>query len=126
MYIQHINICAPSDILKDVRDFYCYVLNLTDGYRPKFNSNSKGYWLYADGNALVHLTESDKHHKNSKQGYFDHVSFQTTGLTEVVSKLKSIGIVYESDYLPEMCMTQLFFNDPLGIGVEINFVNEVL
>ena len=126
MYIQHINICAPSDILKEVRDFYCSVLNLIDGYRPTFNSNSKGYWLYANTNALIHLTESEKHYENSKHGYFGHVSFQSTGLTRVVAKLKSMGISYESDYLPEICMTQLFFKDPLGVGVEINFVNEML
>lgn len=124
MYIQHINICAPSDVLKEVRDFYCSVLNFVDGFRPEFTS--KRYWLYANDNALVHLTESDKHYPNSRQGYFDHVSFQITGLISVVANLKSMGISYESDYLPEICMTQLFFKDPLGIGVEINFVNDML
>jgi 4-hydroxyphenylpyruvate dioxygenase-like putative hemolysin len=126
MYIHHINISAPSDKLKQTRDFYCSVFNLTDGYRPTFNSNSKGYWLYANDIPLIHLTESDKHYQNNKQGYFDHIAFQTTGLFNMVRNLKSMGVLYEVDYLPEINMTQLFFKDLLGIGVEVNFVDEKL
>lgn len=122
MHIEHINISAPTELLERVKEFYCDLFNLVEGFRPTFTR--AGYWLYADKSPLVHLTESNEHYHNEKQGYLDHVTFQTTGLRKMLTKLEALGIEYETDQLDEIGMTQLFFKDPAGIGLEANFLNE--
>ena len=87
MHIDHINISAPFELLQKVRDFYCQVFGLVDGFRPQFSK--RGFWLYAEDKPIIHLFESSEHHHNEKQGYFDHVAFQTTGLDSVLEKLDS-------------------------------------
>lgn len=122
MHIEHINISAPGDLLEELKDFYCALFGLVEGFRPTFTR--KGFWLYAGENPLVHLTESNEHFQNEEQGFLDHVTFQTTGLKEMIHKLDSLGVSYKTDHLPEIGMTQLFFQDPAGIGLEANFLNE--
>ena len=39
-------------------------------------------------------------------------------------RLRSLGIEYRSNHIPEIPMTQLFVRDPAGTGVEINFPDE--
>ena len=36
MHIDHINISAPAELPLKVRDFYCDVLGLTEGFRSEF------------------------------------------------------------------------------------------
>ena len=124
MHIEHINISAPMDMLTQVRDFYIEILCLTEGFRPQ--STIRGFWLYSGERALIHLAESDQHFASERQGYLDHIAFQTTGLKTVVEKLNQHQIPFAQDYFPEINMTQLFFKDPAGTGIEINFVNELL
>lgn len=112
------------DLLTQVRDFYCNILGLTEGFRPQ--STIGGFWLYSGERALIHLAESNEHFSNDRQGYLDHIALQTTGLKHVADKLRENGIHFSHDYFPEINMTQLFFKDPAGTGIEINFVNESL
>lgn len=122
MKLHHINIKAPREMLEQEKDFFCEVLKLCEGDRPSFPS--KGYWLYAGDHAIVHLTESEKHFQNEKQGFFDHVAFQTSNLKDFIETLKARRIEYSAVYLPEIEMTQIFFKSPLENGIEINFENE--
>ena len=77
-----------------------------------------------DDKAIVHLTESDVHFKNEKQGFFDHVAFQSTNLKRFIQTLEEMKIEYSSAYLPEMKMTQVFLKAPSNTGIEVNFDNE--
>jgi catechol-2,3-dioxygenase len=122
MHIEHINISAPMELLTQVRDFYCNIFGLTEGFRPE--STIGGFWLYSGERALIHLAESNLHFRNEKQGYLDHVAFQTTGLEKIISKLQTAEIDFTHAYFPEINMTQLFFKDPVETGVEVNFLNE--
>ncbi len=122
MKLHHINIKAPTALLEREKEFFCDVLDLREGERPNFSS--KGYWLYAGDNAIVHLTESEAHYKNEKQGFFDHVAFQTSNLKRLIQILQDRGIDYSTVYLPEIAMTQVFLKSPLETGIEINFENE--
>ncbi|GGY65156.1 diguanylate cyclase [Cellvibrio zantedeschiae] len=124
MHIEHINISAPMSLLTQVRDFYIEILGLTEGFRPE--STIRGFWLYSGERALIHLAESNEHFANERQGHLDHIAFQTTGLKQVVDKLNKHEIPFSHDYFPEINMTQIFFKDPVGTGIEINFVNESL
>lgn len=122
MHIEHFNISAPKDLIEQLKEFYCDVFELVEGFRPAFSRS--GYWLYSGENALVHLTESTEHYPLEKPSYFDHITFQTTGLSCLLSKLEFLGVKYETDHLPEIGMTQVFFKDPAGTGLEANFLDE--
>jgi len=122
MKLDHINISAPMELLESVKEFYCEVLGLQDGFRPEFPKG--GFWLYAEDRPIVHLYESDAHFRNQKQGYLDHVAFRARGLSVIVNRLDLLGIDYRSSHIPEIPMTQLFMKDPAGTGVEINFPDE--
>lgn len=124
MLIDHVNISAPKPLLQEVRTFYCDVLGFTEGYRPKFSKS--GYWLYSQNRPLIHLTESDTHHRNDKPGFFDHFALQATGVVEVLDKLNAREIEHTKHHLPEIGLTQIFCKDPSGTGVELNFLNEPL
>ncbi len=122
MHIDHINISAPRKLLGQVRDFYCDVLGLSEGFRPRFPK--KGFWLYAEGKPIIHLVESLEHHRNEKQGFFDHFALQTSGLAKVLEKLDGTDTEYKTNHLPEIGLSQIFCKDPSGTGVELNFLNE--
>lgn len=124
MHIDHINISAPAVLLQKVRIFYCDVLGLTEGFRPRFTKH--GYWLYADGKPIIHLVESREHHWNEKQGFFDHFALNATGAAKVQKKLDEAGVEYRTSYLPEIGLIQIFCKDPAGTGVELDFLNESL
>jgi hypothetical protein len=57
-------------------------------------------------------------------GFLDHIAFQSNGLGAMKERLGNSGIEYRSGYIPEFNMTQLFFKDPAGTGLEVNFPDE--
>jgi catechol 2,3-dioxygenase-like lactoylglutathione lyase family enzyme len=122
MRIDHINIAAPFDLLEKVRVFYCDVLGLKDGSRPAFSD--RGFWLYSDDRPLVHLSERNDRQATLQPGHLDHIAFQSSGLGAMKDRLAGHGIDYRSGYIAEFNMTQLFFKDPAGTGLEINFPGE--
>lgn len=122
MRLNHINIKAPADLLAEEKHFFCDLLGLREGPRPDFDS--PGYWLYAEDQAIVHLSVSQGHLRAERQGHLDHVAFQTTGLKAFLRRLDNAGIEYSRSYLEACDMTQLFFDSPTGTRIEINFVDE--
>lgn len=122
MQIDHINIKAPPALLEEVRNFYCEVLGLEEGLRPEFSS--KGYWLYSAAGPIVHLSVVDESPPASAGGHLDHVAFRTSGLREFVTRLGVLGLDFRRAYIPELDLTQLFFCDPAGTGLEVNFSGE--
>lgn len=124
MNIDHINISTPMELLRQVRDFYCLVFGMEDGFRPEFKR--RGFWLYANDKPLIHLIESDRHYPSERQGYLDHIAFRADGLAEFAARLESGNIPFRVSQIPEKDMTQLFFKDPAGTGLEVNFIGEFL
>ena len=124
MHIEHINISAPIVLLENVKTFYCDIFNLKEGFRPKFKRN--GFWLYSEESAILHLTESYEHNSSEGRSYLDHIAFQTTGLKILLERLKYLNVEYTCGSLPEVGMTQVFFKDPAGLTIEVNFLSEAL
>jgi len=120
--LDHFNIAAPMDVLEKVRQFYVDVLGFEDGVRPAFSR--PGYWLYAEGKPCIHLIESMDHYPADRQVFLDHIAFRAEGLDAMRERLDRNGVVYRSSYIDEFAMTQLFFHDPAGTGLEINFPGE--
>jgi len=124
MKFDHFNISAPMPLLERVRDFYCDVLGLKEGFRPSFGR--RGFWLYDGDSALIHLIESDQHQAAETGGYLDHVAFEMTGVAALADRLKSREIPFRVSRISQINVTQLFFNDPAGTGIEAKFVDEIL
>ena len=59
--------------------------------------------------------------KDLVKGVIDHMAFFGTGLAATVAKLKNHGVAYELRKLPTYGTWQLFFLDPNGAKVEIDF-----
>lgn len=122
MQLHHINIKGPWNLIEKERDFFCEVLGLREGSRPDFTS--RGFWLYAGENAIVHLSESDAHVGAEQQGHFDHVAFQTSNLSGLVKTLKEREIAHSIVYMAEIDLSQVFCKSPSGTGIEVNFPGE--
>ena len=124
MRIDHINIAAPMDLLTKVRDFYCFALGLEEGPRPNFSF--RGFWLYGEGKAIIHLVESDVHRAPETPPHLDHVAFQMTDIAAYIERLNTLSVEYNTKYIPDFNISQVFCYDPCGNGVEGNFPGEIL
>ena len=108
--------------MEEEKRFFCELLGLREGDRPDFSS--KGHWLYSGDQAIVHLSLSEQHFPNERQGYFDHVAFQTSELPDLLQRLDSAGIIYSSNHVSQLGMTQVFLKSPSATGIEVNCLEE--
>jgi catechol 2,3-dioxygenase-like lactoylglutathione lyase family enzyme len=120
--IHHVNIRAPAMEIEKLRQFYCEIVGLREGWRPPFES--RGFWLYAGDRAIVHLVEGGAEvDVNAARGCVDHVAFRCSDLAPMISRLQGRGIAFRLSRVPTADRTpgdqQLLFRDPLGIGVEL-------
>jgi catechol 2,3-dioxygenase-like lactoylglutathione lyase family enzyme len=122
MRLDHINIAVPPGLLEEVRDFYCEVLGLREGHRPSFSS--PGYWLYAEGNPVVHLSALAQKTPLDGESALDHVAFRSEKPAAVKQKFQALGVSYRETRVDDIGLTQLFVTDPAGILLEINFPDE--
>ena len=126
--LDHFNITAPADLIERVRDFYVEVIGLSEGSRPDFMS--RGFWLYAGAEPLVHLSASKgsdaRDASADARGHFNHVAFSCEGLNDFVERLERAGVAYEVDEVASLGQAQLFLRDPAGVGLELNFEGESL
>ncbi|AOJ72405.1 MULTISPECIES: VOC family protein [Burkholderia] len=123
--LDHYNLRAPRPLLDTLRDFYVDVVGLRPGDRPPFRSH--GYWLYAGAQAVLHLSEASPGESRAPNvtNTFDHVAFACSDLPETIARLQRFGIRFSSADVPLTRQHQLFFDDPAGNGVELNFAANV-
>ena len=121
--LNHYNLRASMEMLDGLRDFYTSVVGLRVGERPPFRS--KGYWLYAGDSAVLHLSETGAGETRSanQQSTFDHAAFTCENRLAVEAHLQQCGIAYSRAEVPGIGQIQLFFKDPAGNGVELNFAD---
>ncbi|MBL8518933.1 MAG: VOC family protein [Betaproteobacteria bacterium] len=119
--LDHYNLRASRDMLETLKDFYCDVVGLTLGTRPPFASF--GYWLYAGDAPILHLSETrvgevrPAHTANT----FDHAAFRCEEFDATLARLDAANIRYKVQTVPGTRVRQIFFADPAGNGVELNF-----
>ena len=123
-YLDHFNIRAPKEQLSEVKDFYIDVLNFKVGFRPELSG--PGQWLYAGPNAMVHLSEDESRTSKKGDDFLDHIAMRCVGVNEFAKNLNEYSILYRPAYIPEIDLTQLFFKDPAGVTIELNFKGERL
>ena len=101
--------------------FYGELLGLAPGPRPPFTF--PGAWLYAGGLPILHViggAASDA----LRPGVIDHMAFTANGLAGTLARLRTRGIVHDCRRLPGSGTWQVFFHDPNGARVELDFAAE--
>ena len=119
--LHHVNLRVRPEDIRKLRDFYCDVVGLTEGWRPPFKS--LGYWLYAGVAPVVHLVEKGRDELNADYGksVIDHVAFRCSDSEGMAARLREHGIHYAISEVPELGDLQFLFRDPVGNGVELSF-----
>ncbi len=107
-----------TDQLDETVTFYRELLELEPGKRPNFKF--PGAWLYSNGQAILHVIAGNKL-PEPREGVIDHMAFSATGLVDTVERLKSRGLEYDLRRLDDANVWQLFFFDPNGAKVELDF-----
>ncbi|MFV8816402.1 VOC family protein [Haliea sp. E17] len=121
--LNHVNLRAPAEQLRALRDFYVEVVGLEDGSRPDFGV--RGYWLYAGGQPIIHMMvcrEDGPAEVSASHSPVDHIALTCSDLAATERRLEKLGTPYrKNDFSAERGFVQLFLLDPAGLGVELNF-----
>lgn len=119
--LDHLNIRTAR--LDEMISWYGRVLDMHPGPRPDFPF--AGAWLYAGGQALVHLVEVATE-PGSRPGdlKLEHGAFQATGLARFVDKLRGMGERLELVKVPSFPIIQVNVWDPDGNHLHIDFHDE--
>lgn len=129
----HFSVRTPH--LEESMRFYVEILGLHIGYRPPLHF--PGYWLYQGGDeadfGVVHLIGTggggsgladylgERKDTGHGTGALDHLAFLADDIDEFRERLDSNGIAYQQRNVPGLDLRQLFFADPSGITIEMNF-----
>lgn len=113
MELNHINIRAiDQEVMKD---FLVTVLGLEVGDRPNFDF--PGYWLYLNGNAIVHMQACDRNPDDV--GWVDHIAFGPFKFADKAAELDAADIPYTYGDVPGMDLRQIFVPGPEGVKLEL-------
>lgn len=112
----HYNI-TTSDLAR-ARKFYTDVLGLREGERPPFSR--PGAWMYLGNQPILHIS-TGRTPKTQRSDAFDHVAFWATDIESTRALLRRHGVYFEEYSVPERELYQLFFRDPDGVEIELQF-----
>ncbi|WGY71299.1 VOC family protein [Burkholderia cepacia] len=117
----HYNLRADRSTRDVLRDFHVDIIGLQEGFRPPFKRF--GYGLYAGKQDVLHLTEArpDESRPPNVANTFDHVAFSCADASEMARHLTDANVAFTREYVPLTGRVRIFFNDPCGNGVELNF-----
>ncbi len=116
--LDHVTVCT-RDVARSVA-FYRDVVRLELGPRPSFDFD--GAWLYCAGVPVLHIVDRAA---ADVAATIDHFAFRATSLAHYLRVLSERGIAHEVRPLPsgvpQSGTLQLFFRDPDGARIEIDF-----
>ena len=117
----HYNLRASREMMEQLKVFYRDVVGLRIGDRPQLTSF--GYWLYAESKDVLHLSESkpEEKRKENVATTFDHVAFTATDYDATIVRFEKLGIQFKTREISDAGQKQIFFRDPAGNGIELNF-----
>ena len=114
--MNHFNILT-DDVERTVA-FYRDVVGLENGPRPDLGF--PGAWMYASGRPILHISGGRKK-DDLRPGVIDHMAFSASGLGDVLARLDRMGIHYAHRRQAGAGTWQVFFFDPNGARVELDF-----
>lgn len=117
----HYNLRAERSMMEQLKVFYRDVVGLQIGERPQLTSF--GYWLYVGSKDVLHLSEAkpEEKRKENVATTFDHVAFTATDYEDTLLRLEKLGIQFRKREIADAGQKQIFFSDPAGNGIELNF-----
>ena len=108
-----------TDDLTATERFYTNILDFTVGPRPDFKF--EGIWFYANDAAMLHVMKIDQL-PTPRNGVLDHMAFCGEDINGLLKKLETAGVSYEIKRMPDPWVRwQVFFKDPNGAVVEVDF-----
>ena len=107
-----------TDDVERTTAFYGELLDLHPGERPDLGM--PGAWLYAKGHPVLHIVGGCSRQR-LVPGVIDHIAFTATDLPASLATLKRAGIRHACSRQPGTRLWQVFFNDPNGARVELDF-----
>ena len=130
-HIEHILVAA--DDIDATRDWYARVLGMRSGPHPDFGFPV--HWMYLGDTDIVHIGPSAKHADEIQKKYLgrtsqggatgtgaiDHIAFRATGLRQMLEHLRKEKIQFSQRRANGQALFQLFFLDPNGIKIELNY-----
>jgi catechol 2,3-dioxygenase-like lactoylglutathione lyase family enzyme len=130
-HIEHFLVAA--DDIDATRDWYARVLGMTCGPHPDFGFPV--HWMYIGKVDVVHIGPSarmagaiqkeylGRTSQKSEQGTgaIDHIAFRAAGLRDMMEHLRREKIEFRQRRANGQALFQLFFHDPNGIKIELNF-----
>ena len=130
-HIEHFLIAA--DDIDATRDWYARVLEMRSGPHPDFGFPV--HWMYLGDVDVVHIGPSAKNANEIQKKYIgrtsqdegkgtgaiDHIAFRATGLKAMLVHLKKEKIPFTQRRANGQALFQLFFFDPNGIKIELNY-----
>jgi len=113
--------------LEASRHFYEDLLGLEQGQRPGALP-TKGYWLYAGDNPIVHLIEHPdglndepvaRREKLTNAGGQTHIALTVEKARDAVDRLHEANVPYWDRLFRDPVMYQVFVEDPNGLLIEL-------
>jgi len=114
--MNHFNIL--TDDVDATVSFYRDAVGLNEGPRPGLGF--PGAWMYADGRPILHISGGRKK-DDLKPGVIDHMAFSARGLADTLQRLDRLGVHYAHRRQAGAGTWQVFFFDPNGARVELDF-----
>jgi catechol 2,3-dioxygenase-like lactoylglutathione lyase family enzyme len=119
MKLDHATIVTGD--LEGARRFLCSVVGLSEGPRPPFGVS--GYWLYANGQPVIHLIEAAAASSGKPvPPRIDHIGLRLNSLQEWSQSLDRIrlsGVHYGLNEVPLAGERQLFVAMASGVVIEL-------
>ena len=130
-HIEHFLVAA--DDIDATRDWYARVLGMRSGPHPDFGFPV--HWMYLGDTDVVHIGPSARAASENQKKYLgrtsqdqgvgtgaiDHIAFRASGLRAMLEHLKREKIDFTRRRASGQALFQLFFYDPNGIKIELNY-----
>jgi catechol 2,3-dioxygenase-like lactoylglutathione lyase family enzyme len=117
--VDHFNIVIAQSQVETTLRFYCEILGLKEGFRPDFGR--PGWWLYAGDHPVLHISLKQIAPTLGATGSFDHIALNATDWPAMKATLERHGIEFEEQLVRDNTVLQIFFRDPNGLRVELDY-----
>lgn len=115
--LDHVNVRTAN--LEQLVRFYSDALGLEQGERPPLGF--PGAWMYAGGQAVIHLVGVPQQPRPEGDLRLEHFAFSATGLDELLARLQQQGVDFKQSRQPGTGNVIINLQDPDGNRLHLDF-----